>query len=318
MASTCATTCIAERACRRRDTRYIFAVAFGHRGGNETRSDATKGNRVKRVFLAVAGLLLGAGTAQAATCEDSFVKKGNPVTGLRFVATTTVPNMSMRSAIGQLNGIIASKGYAILAVEPDGGAMLVEPPPTGKSRPFPIEIAADGAGTVRMEAKLRAGMGIPDAAAKAEMCGILTQLKGGKAGDALAAKGLGATSAPGAPVRMSVLRFSQDITGQADKNNAAVQKRYEGRQFTLYGPVSYVGLVGDSYRVEWKLLANVLTDIIPGRASAGLSVNCVLAKGQGAYALQLKPNKHVELTGTFDQLDYGLSSVWLKDCRPVK
>jgi hypothetical protein len=293
-------------------------VAFGHRGGDETHSDATKGNRVKRVFLAVAGLFLGAGTAQAATCEDSFVKKGNQVTGLRFVATTTVPNMSMRSAIGQLNGIVASKGYAILAVEPDGGAMLVEPPPTGKSRPFPIEIAADGTGTVRMEAKLRAGMGIPDAAAKAEMCGILTQLKGGKAGEALAAKGLGATSAPGAPVRMSVLRFSQDITGQADKNNAAVQKRYEGRQFTLYGPVSYVGPTRGSYRVEWKLLSNVLTDIVPGRASAGFSVNCILAPGQSVYALQLKPNKHVELTGTFDELDYGLSSVWLKDCRPAK
>ena len=111
---------------------------------------------MKRVLLAVAGLFLGAGTAQAATCEDSFVKKGNQVTGLRFVATTTVPNMSMRSAIGQLNGIVASKGYAILAVEPDGGAMLVEPPPTGKSRPFPIEIAADGAGTVRMKAERRA------------------------------------------------------------------------------------------------------------------------------------------------------------------
>lgn len=269
-------------------------------------------------MLTAAGLLLSAGTAQAATCDDTFVKKGNPVTGLRFIATTTVPNMSMRSAIGQLNGIVAAKGYAILAVEPDGGAMLVEPPPTGKSRPFPIEIAADGAGTVRMEAKLRAGMGIPDAAAKAEMCGILAQLKGGKAGEALAAKGLGATSAPGAPVRMSVLRFSQDITGQADKNNAAVQKRYEGRQFTLYGPVSYVGPASGSYRVEWKLLSSVLTDIVPGRASAGFSVNCILAPGQSVYALQLKPNKHVELTGTFDELDYGLSSVWLKDCRPAK
>lgn len=273
---------------------------------------------MKRVILASAALFFGAGTAQAAPCEDSFVKTGNPVTGLRFVATTTVPNMSMASAVGQINGIVAAKGYAILAAEPASGAMLIEPPATGKSRPFPIEVAADGAGNVRMEAKLRAGMGAPEAAAKAEMCGILNQLKGGKAGEALAAKGMGATSAAGAPIRMSVLRFSQDITGQADKNHSAVQKRYEGRQFTLYGPVAYVGPVGDSYRVEWKLLANVLTDIIPGRASAGFSVNCVLAPGQSVYALQLKPDKHVELTGTFDELQYGRSSVWLKDCRPTK
>ena len=38
--------------------------------------------------LAVAGLFLGAGTAQAAACEDSFVKKGNQVTGLRFVTAS--------------------------------------------------------------------------------------------------------------------------------------------------------------------------------------------------------------------------------------
>ncbi len=273
---------------------------------------------MKRIILTAACLSFGAQAANAATCEDSFVKKGSIVTGLRFVATTTVPGMSAASAVGQLNGIVAAKGYTILAAEPASGAMLIEPPPTGKSRPFPIEVAADAAGSVRMEARLRAGMGIPDAAAKAEMCGILTQLKGGKAGEALAAKGLGATSAPGAPVRMSVLRFSQDITGQADKNNAAAQQRYQNRKFTLYGPVAYVGPVGDTYRVEWKLLSNVLTDIVPGRASAGYSVNCVLAKGQGVYALQLKPDKHVELTGTFDRLDYGMSLVWLKDCRPVK
>ena len=49
---------------------------------------------------------------------------------------------------------------------------------------------------------------------------------------------------------------------------------------------------------------NVLTDIVPGRFSAGFTVKCVLPKGQDVYALQLKPDKHGELTGTFDRLDY--------------
>ena len=100
-------------------------MASARQGSDETHPDATKGNRVMRVLLAVAGLFLGAGTAQAAACEDSFVKKGNQVTGLRFVATTTVPNMSMASAVGQINGIVAAKGYAILAAEPESGAMLI-------------------------------------------------------------------------------------------------------------------------------------------------------------------------------------------------
>ena len=34
-------------------------------------------------------LLFAAGTANAATCEEAFVKKGNPITGLRFTAAVT-------------------------------------------------------------------------------------------------------------------------------------------------------------------------------------------------------------------------------------
>lgn len=270
-----------------------------------------------RISIAAASLLLSVGTAQAA-CENSFAKKGNPVTGLRFTASVQVANMSRASAVGQLNGIVAAKGYDILVADQQAGSLLIEQPATAKARSFPIEFTVGADGTVLMEAKLREASGVPEAAARAEMCGILNQLQGGKAGEALAAKGMQAVTAPAAPLRMSVLRFSQDITGEADKNSAAVPLRYKNKSFTLYGPVSFIGPVGDSYRVEWKLVSNALTDIVPGRASAGFNVNCVLAKGQGAYALQLKPGKHAELTGTFDRLDYGMSLVWLKDCRPVK
>jgi hypothetical protein len=46
---------------------------------------------MKRLVMTIA---LAAGlpaAANAATCEQGFVKKGNPVTGLRFIATTNVP-----------------------------------------------------------------------------------------------------------------------------------------------------------------------------------------------------------------------------------
>lgn len=42
-----------------------------------------------RISIAAASLLLSVGTAQAA-CENSFAKKGNPVTGLRFTASVQV------------------------------------------------------------------------------------------------------------------------------------------------------------------------------------------------------------------------------------
>jgi hypothetical protein len=270
-------------------------------------------------FILTAVLLTGASTAaQAATCDESFAKKGNPVTGLRFTASVQVANMSPASAVGQLNGIVAAKGYDILVADQAAGSMLIEQPATGKARSFPLEFTAGADGTVLMEAKLRGASSVPEAAARAEMCGILNQLKGGKAGEVAAAKGMQATAAAGAPLRMSVLRFSQDITGEAEKNSAAIPLRYKNKSFTLYGPVDNVGTIGGDYRVEWKLLSNALTDIVPGRATASTAVICVLAPGQATYALQLKPGKHSELTGVFDRYEGGRSQVWLKDCRVVK
>lgn len=272
-----------------------------------------------RFALVLAGTALAAGTANAATCEDSFRKTGNPIGGLRFIATVSVADMTPASALGQMRGIVAPKGYDILTDEPDSGSMLIEQPQTGKARSFPIEIIAteaNGIGTVQMTAKLRPTMLVKDEMARAEMCGMLTQLKGGKAGLDLAAKGRTATTPTAAPIRMSVLRFSQQLSGEEQKSSASIPLRYQGKSFTLYGPVAFVGKHGDSYRIDFKLVSNVLTDIVPGQSAANLDVSCVLAKGLATYALQLKPGNHVELTGMFDEISR--STVWLKDCRPAK
>ena len=48
--------------------------------------------------LAVSALAVS-GIAHAGTCEDTFTKKGNEISGIRFVATTVVPDMSPKIAI---------------------------------------------------------------------------------------------------------------------------------------------------------------------------------------------------------------------------
>ena len=112
------------------------------------------------IAIAPAALLFTAGTANAATCEEAFVKKGNAITGLRFTAAVTVADLPPAVAIGQLRGLVAAKGYDIMADEAEYGSMLIEQPMTGTVRAFPIQISATqtgGIGTVVMEAKLRAG-----------------------------------------------------------------------------------------------------------------------------------------------------------------
>lgn len=271
---------------------------------------------IERFSLAVV-LFSFAVPAGAAECEQGFTKKGNPVTGLTFVATTSVADMTVASGIGQLRGIALGKGYDVLAAEPETGTMLIEQPATGKARSFPLTIAVtpDGsAGRARMEARLRATMNVPAAAAQAEMCGMLNRLRGGKAGLALARQGMDAqASRNAAPLRMSVLAFSSQMGGEARRNSEAMIARHKGKSFTIWGTVGDVIRAGDSYRVDFKLLESVLTGILPG-SGYRVEVGCTLASGHAAFALGLKPDKRVELTGVFDEYDLG--RVILRDCRP--
>lgn len=279
-----------------------------------------KGNPTLIYRLTLAGALLcSTAAANAAECEGSFLKKGNQVTGLRFTAATSVNDLSAPSAVGQLRGIVLAKGYDILAAEPDAGSMLIEQPASGNSRSFPVTIqvtSENGIGKVQMDAKLRPTMNIPDAAARSEMCGILNQLRGGKAGLALAQKGNAAQATrAAAPLRMSVLAFSSQMASEARRNEAAMVARHQGKPFTLFGTVATVGKAGQSYRVDFRLSESAISGIVPG-SGYRLEVSCVLAEGQSAYALGLKPDKRVELTGLFDEYDLGRSTIYLRDCRP--
>lgn len=259
--------------------------------------------------------------ASAGTCEDTFTKKGSEISGIRFIATTTVPDMSPKIAIQQLRGIVAAKGYDIMAEEADFGSMLIEQPMTGKARAFPIEITATqaaGMGTVVMEAKLRAAMSVKKELAMAEMCGILNQLKGGKAGIAAAKAGAGANSVQVAPLAMSALAFSHQVSKDTERNAGNVLTRYKGKQFTIDGTVDYVTKDPNGFRIGY-VVPNPWEEVIrlPNTAPFKTDIVCYMAPGTAAYSSQLKPKKSIKLTGTVEDFDEYKHVIWLKDCRPA-
>lgn len=271
--------------------------------------------------LAITVLASMPSTAFAATCEESFVKKGSPISGVKFTATVTVPDMTPVSAIGQLRGIVAAKGYDIMADEAEYGSMLIEQPQTGKARAFPITITAtnDGkTGMVQMQANLRAAMIVKEADAKTELCGMLNQLKGGKAGLALAAKGKNAQTVQAAPLAISALAFSHQISKDTERNPAGVLTRYKGKSYTIDGTVSYVTKDGDKFRIGYDV-PNPWEEVIrlPNIAPFKTDIVCYMAPGQAAYSLQLKPKKGIKLTGIVEDFDEYKHVVWLKDCRPA-
>lgn len=274
------------------------------------------------IMLAPAAILFTAGTANAATCEEAFVKKGNAITGLRFTAAVTVADLPPAVAIGQLRGLVAAKGYDIMADEAEYGSMLIEQPMTGTVRAFPIQISATqtgGIGTVVMEAKLRAGQSTKADAAMAEMCGMLNQIKGGKAGAAAAKKGATATTVAAAPVKINSLAFSQQVSKDTERNAAGILTRYKGKQFTIDGLVDYVTKDGKDFRVGYKIPQPYEQAIrLPNQAPFKTDIVCYMAPGQAAFSLQLKPGKSIKLTGTVEDFDEYKHVIWLKDCRAAQ
>jgi hypothetical protein len=261
--------------------------------------------------------------ARAGTCEDTFVKRGNAITGLRYIAMTSVGDMPVDVAINQMRAITAKRGYDIIASEPAGGALLIEQPRSAKARAFPLEISATvtsgGVGTVQIEAKLPAGMATKADLVKPELCGMLAQLKGGKEGRLAAKAGTGATTAQAGPVALSAQEFSQQISKDAERNSAAIPLRYKSKRFTLSGEVAYVVKDGAVYRVAFKILQpHELTLRLPNMAATLAQVSCLMAPGTSVFVLQLKPGKNVKLTGTFDEYSDIKDVVWFKDCVPEK
>ncbi len=270
--------------------------------------------------LATFGLLLTtADRAQAGTCEATFLKQGNVIGGLRFIATASFADLPVRSAIEQMRGIVVPRSYDILVEEAEQGSMLIEQPRTEKARAFPITITAtaeSGVTTVRMDAKLSTAMMVKTEAARFEMCGILAELKGGKAGLARAAAARNAVSER-PPLRISALELSSQVSKDTERNAAAVPLRYRHRRFTITGIVDYIRKDGQFYRVAFRIPQPWEQAIrLPGAAPFKTDISCLMAPGQAAYALTLKPDRNVKLTGTFHDFNEDRHVMWLDQCRP--
>lgn len=259
--------------------------------------------------------------ALAATCDESFTKSGSFIGGLRFKASVTVPDLTPASAIGQMRGIAAAKGYDILVAEAEDGSMLIEQPQTGKARAFPITVTATRNGrdgTVEMEAKLRAGQTVSSDAAKTEMCEMLGRIRGGKAGVTAAASGMKAVSAS-APLAISALSLSQQISKDTERNAAAIPLRYQGKTFIIDGLVEGVAQDRGDYIVAYKIPHPYEQAIrLPNQAAFKTDIACVMAKGQAAFTLQLKPGKSIKLSGVYDRFSPTSHILLLKDCKSVR
>lgn len=271
--------------------------------------------------------------ALASSCEATFAKTGNPVTGLRYTAIQSVADITTADAVNQLRGILLARDYDVLAVEAETGEMLIEKPQSSMARSYPIIASASGDGkitTMQLRANLRAGVFAKAEVVREELCSVLAELKGGKAGLHAARLGKTATPGTGAPTALTAQTLADRLSKERDKNAEEIPLRYSGRSFTLSGTVERLQKQGDTYHVIFTIMdPSEKPFLLPGDSHVRTDIVCILAPGQSVYALTLKPRANraplmppiyssVKLTGTYDSYTESPSVMYLSDCKPNK
>lgn len=250
--------------------------------------------------------LFAATPALASQCEDTFQKKGNPITGTTYTASTSMAGLSVAAAIQQMRGIAVGEKMDVLDMDANGGSMLLELPETTSHKPLPIIVTATGeAGVTNVSLQLKTGRGAFASAdgIRDNLCGMLVKLKAGKAGLASAAAG---KSAAAAVTEISAHQLSLQVKHQAAENDGAINSRYKGKSFRISGPVGHMIEEDGKYIVIFKA---------PDEGSYQVLVKCSMAANQSAYALSVRGGEKATLTGTFDRYVPSNSEFRLKDCR---
>lgn len=259
-------------------------------------------------------LLFAAGPAFATSCEDSFQKKGNPLTGSQYVASVTLKGLPTDSAVTQMRTIGVAQGMDVINEEPQNGSLLLEDPQSAAHSPIPLLVSvtqtAEG-GHVEMTMKTKQFAFAKADSVKKAMCDMLVQLKPGKANPKLAA------AAPAKPIKMLATTLATQFDQQDEISNPdLVNRRYKGKVYQLKGWLDGVREYRGQHSVFFRKEADHLASGQMMSSIFDISVICRMAPSQTSYALSLSKGDRIELTGTFDLFDDINKVVALKDCKP--
>jgi len=132
-----------------------------------------------RSLVLTLALICLATPAVAASCEESFQKKGDFLNGYAFSARVQVEGLSIERAFSQLRPILAREGIKTLSTDMNLGVMKAENPATAFQRALPIDVFASMDGNllnVEIIFTLPSGVGASKDTVKRYLCGALNQL----------------------------------------------------------------------------------------------------------------------------------------------
>jgi hypothetical protein len=297
-----------------------------------------------------AGVLLAASTvAHAGTCEQDFQAVGDPRNGLLFMGQVEMPGLSVRSALGQLQQIAKDSGYEVgnESIAGDSGELFFTQ--TNTRPPIVVRAQADSSGQVSLGTKLPRGQKLEVAEARREICSLLSRLKAGKEGDAIAAAAH-ATIGSGRIIDAEAPKLSAEIgsdirktmagvnskgmfknlmlgtnesatAGERGEAFAPIRAKYMGRNYRIDGQIYTVSKNQFNGEMQVAYLVTKTRGLLGVRQSStynslNFTIACTLAPDQAKLFVTLAEGDWVKLTGIVDQID--TEGMELRDCRQAQ
>jgi hypothetical protein len=248
--------------------------------------------------------------AVAATCEESFQKKGDFFSGSAFSGQVQVEGLTVEKAFAQLRPILARESIKTLSTDLELGVMKAENPATPFQRALPIDVFATKRGTalnVEMIFTLPGGVGASKSTVKKYICGALNQL--------LPANATVSTISPKVdPLTATAIDanvLAKQVKESAD-NPARIRVNFIGKTFRVSGKVLGIADKEGLYTVSFDG-----TQPASGASPAKpmpMAVQCTMAKGQDAAVAALTTNQRATLVGLFQGFDNQANVIKLLDC----
>ncbi|MGE0115458.1 MAG: hypothetical protein AB7T07_11345 [Steroidobacteraceae bacterium] len=296
--------------------------------------------------LLIIGLLALSASARSETCEQSFQTIGDPRNGLFFTGKVQLPNLSVQSALGQLQQFALDGGYEVGNELIAGNSGELSFTQTSNNPPLVIQAAADSSGLVSLAMKLARGQKAKAQDVQTEFCSILAKLKTGKEGEAIATaarartgsgriidakaeqlsaeigkevkKTLAPVASKGNLSRVLIGTGEYASSGEYAEAFAPLRAKYVGRKYQIDGQIYTLSRNSMTREMEINYLVTQKKGLLGVRQESGsnmlnFQITCIFASDQGKFFNALSEGNWVTLVGTVTNMQPG--GMQLNDCR---
>lgn len=285
----------------------------------------------KPVLLGLLTLPVAAGAA--GTCEENFKTSGDPRNGAAFQTSVTIPGLSVRSALGQMQRIALDDKFEIgnEDIREQDGTLTILQKHSFTNRGFLIFIDAKADGQVSIRSRLNRDQVAKPEDIRMGMCGMLGRLKTGAEGEAIANAAREKTGVEKvhdykahdlAKELDKVVDSEQSKRGEGAIDMNRVYAKYLNKRFRIDGQVARKGepdtmAPNMPLEIEWKTTG--ARGLLGGKEDAFMQrarpiIVCQLPNEQREYFDGLRIEDWATLTGKVTSFEGNVMT--LQGCRP--